>query len=680
MQFPKISIGRSSKRYTHNMSFDNNTTLPFGVVQPLLSQRLDANSKISVNMRQLVRLAPMPVPTFARIFMNNEVSFVPTVDVCPYYEALLTQMSYKGSSSSYYPTQLPSTSNSFLLYHLLTNPSYARYSIFDGNGTLLPMISGSVPSKYSNELYHGLYNISSGSPTIPLLPSGQLYSTDDFISVDGADFVFQAYPGDASQRFTITFKFTDKGKRLRNVLIGLGYSLASDTSRVSIIPLLSFYKAWFDLYYPYRDISWLDTKCFQLIRLIEDYTWDFGKQVNSDNHSSDFLSVLDEISDCFFISKDDILSVHRTSMNISGPHNFPTNFVDFGGRLLSTSQVINSKTGTLPFIDPSDNGEPFGLITLQALQRFTRYFNKNSVIGRRISKYLQVHYGASVANSLFKDSNHVHSFSYPLNIDDIFSQSDTFQVNSDFSSSGDVLGSYAGKGLGFDKSHFEFTAPTDGYIFVLSSLSTPTGYFQGNSGDLYVTDFDTVPSPDFDALGYESSPRGQFFDTNSLAFNDLSSDVNPKLNASFGFVPRYTGLKYHKNIVNGDISRRGTSSSLSAYHLNRIITPYTLEQTSLDTSSRPIVKTSFLHGTIPNASSTWRFLSAHEWLGNYDRIFYNSSELFPHGYHPLYAHDDNFIIQTVFDSKVTNLLKPLSQSFDTYEESTDDSSVDVNPE
>ena len=113
MKFPNISLGRVSKRYTHNMSFDNNTTLPFGVVQPLMSQRLEPKAKISVDMRQLVRLAPMPVPTFARLYMNNEVSFVPTVDVCPYYESLVSQLSYSNGSKTFYPTKLPRTTKSY---------------------------------------------------------------------------------------------------------------------------------------------------------------------------------------------------------------------------------------------------------------------------------------------------------------------------------------------------------------------------------------------------------------------------------------------------------------------------------------------------------------------------------------------------------------------------------------
>ena len=178
MKFPNISLGRSTKNYTHNMSFDNSTTLPFGVVQPLMSQRLEAKSKISVDMRQLVRLAPMPVPTFARMYMNNEVSFVPTVDVCPYYEALISNLSYSGTSRTYYPTELPQTSNSTLLYYLLTSDD-TYYTIYDASGTQVDA-SADLLNTVNKVLFEELFGSNSYVPAaFRLLNSLQSQGTYD---------------------------------------------------------------------------------------------------------------------------------------------------------------------------------------------------------------------------------------------------------------------------------------------------------------------------------------------------------------------------------------------------------------------------------------------------------------------------------------------------------------------
>ena len=59
--FDKISVGVKTKKYTHHIPFDNNTTMQFGVIQPLFHQFLNANDRLSSDVRQLVRLAPLPV-------------------------------------------------------------------------------------------------------------------------------------------------------------------------------------------------------------------------------------------------------------------------------------------------------------------------------------------------------------------------------------------------------------------------------------------------------------------------------------------------------------------------------------------------------------------------------------------------------------------------------------------
>lgn len=674
MKFPSISLGRSTKTYTHNMSFDNSTTLPFGVVQPLLSQRLEANSTINVNLRQLVRLAPMPVPTFARLWMNNEASFVPFVDVCPYYEALISQLSFTGTTKTYYPTKLPVTSSAYLLWFLLTHND-TGFSIYDSNGT--PITDNTYIQKVNSILLPQFFGPSSVGTGLRELEVESFQFGEGRILPSGCDFVFvQNNQSDTANSFTIAFRFGPSVRRLRSVFIGLGYSLNVDNTPVSLLPLLCYYKAWFDLYYPVRALSWTDTNAYKLIKFIEDYVYNFvPSRANGASYEeprwSAFNQFLQDLCSTFYVAPDDIVSVHRDKLSLFNAHTPPVN--DYAGSFEDVAQDTN---GNLPSIQLGGN---LGYNTLQALQRFTRYFNKNSVIGRRISSFIRVHYGADVANSLYKDAFHVHSFRYPLQVDDIFSTSDTFEVGSDNQSKGELLGSYGGKGIGYDTSKVSFKAPSAGYFLVLGSISTDTGYFQGNSGDLYVTDFDTVPSPDFDALGYELTPKGEFYGFNDTYINNNNSANFHNLNQGFGYVPRYTGLKYHKNIVNGDISRLGTSASLSPYHLNRILTPSTVTVKDVNSAGKLTLDTHSVD--FPGISPVWRYLSSQAWMGNYNRIFYNVGDLYGNqDWRGDYGPDDNFIVQTVFDSKVTNMLKPLSQSFDTYEEATDNGSVDVNPQ
>ena len=61
----KVKFNLPSKRFTNNFSFDNNTTLGIGNVQPLFCKSIVAGSKLSIGYSQLTRLAPLVVPTFA---------------------------------------------------------------------------------------------------------------------------------------------------------------------------------------------------------------------------------------------------------------------------------------------------------------------------------------------------------------------------------------------------------------------------------------------------------------------------------------------------------------------------------------------------------------------------------------------------------------------------------------
>lgn len=83
-----ISLGKSTKKYLRNTDFDNNTTMDFGFCQPLFCQFLLPDSNISVSAKQLVRLAPMPVPSFARVSLVNKfilclgLTFVAIMKLC----------------------------------------------------------------------------------------------------------------------------------------------------------------------------------------------------------------------------------------------------------------------------------------------------------------------------------------------------------------------------------------------------------------------------------------------------------------------------------------------------------------------------------------------------------------------------------------------------------------------
>ena len=662
-----IKLGSSaSKKYSRNMNFDNNTTMPFGFVQPLMSQRLEGKSDISLNLKQVVRLAPMPLPTFGRMKMVNKAVFVPISDVLPYYEALLKGQQYKvnPTGSSYIPITIPYTDNATLQYFLLSWSFVSVYERVSSNPDSYQLID---PIAKNYNWKTALMNKVFGTSVSPEVPQCKiLSSSENYVSFDGADYIVKLDDTHFS-----CFRYTQAMRNLRSIFIGLGYGLDLENGRsVSILPLLCYYKAYFDTYAPKRKLAWTDTYCYGLIQFIED---NYKVNFTATNHSNfeKLWNFLNYLRDCYYVSPDDFVSVHR-QQPINPEADRSTNVINSAG----TSQPIEVPNSYLDAFDSS---------ILSAIKRLSRYVNKDSVIGTKMTDWLRVHFGTDVANSLYKDVYQVGTFDFPLNVKDIFATADTAVTVGANKGDGEFLGAYAGLGLGNGQSHVKFNAPTAGYFFILSSIVPVSGYNQGDQADLYLIDNNSIPNPDFDALGYELNPLSMFVDHNSVCVPGAS--IKPFGNEAFGYVPRYSSLKVRRNIANGDISRRGTSASLSPYHLDRNITTSVVTAIKKDLTDTTKIQYDLSTTTHlpPSASEEWRYLCKYPFLGNFNRIFHNSgNEPQPEStdsQQDFFASpvDDNFIVQSLFEVTVTDFLKPLSESWDTIDEN-DTATKDVQPD
>lgn len=707
----KVSIGVSSKKYSKNMSFDNNTTFSFGAIQPLFCQLLMAKASINVDARQLVRLAPLPVPTFARMKLVNKYCFVPISDVYPAFENLMSGIPYTPDSvgndvslSSYVPTTLPFISNRVLLAMVIGCGCDVSFWVKQSGSPDSANNYGSTPLVSTAPKYRSCVrafnyrlhnNVSSAVPyAIDYIPidGGQ----SDFVTPEGADYVMQIDETDNSTfgvSFIACIRFSQRAKRLRSILLGLGYNLDfANDDKVNMLPLLAFYKAHYNNYELNRSSQWSTTYAYQLITLISQNGFsNFIDLFDGANYDSSQLQmrkrfvgifhsfIFYELSQCWYSYNDDYFSANRLSLtNDVQPLNVP--FVNADGSLgntffnNSTTQDPNestlgkavNQTSKLPFV-----GGDLSLIAFQVCQRLTRYVAKDSVIGRKMSDWVRTKFGSDVANSLYKDVFNVSQSVLPIQVDDIFNSADTAVSGS---GDGEVLGAYGGKGIAFDKSKVSFTAPYYGFFICLSAIVPDSRYFQGCDTSLYGIDKYTLPTTDWDALGFEVTPLGAVFGDNNLCSDELIKKY-PRTSKGFGFMPRFSGYKVKKDIINGDMSRRSTMDDLSPYYLDRIITNQNCD-VQLDEAKNFIVN--FTTGSDIRDPQILRYACRYPYLGNFNRIFYNSGKIV-HGVsadnEPLL--DDNFIVQSVFDMRVSDGLKPISISYDTYEETTDNGTHDV---
>ena len=683
MSFKSVLLGTSAhKNYTHNMSFDNNTTMDFGFLQPLLSQYMLPNSTISVNSKQLVRLAPMPTPSFARMYLQNYARFVKMTDVVPYYESLLSQISFTTpSGQSVKPTQMPVTTNSFLLWNLLVLSRcsvYEKYSLgsIGDDFAYKPLdVVGSLEDKFKYMLQNRFGFVDTDWTYKPEFTTAK-YSVSPLQS----DYTILYSDSESRKDYMFCFQFSARAKRLRKQLIGLGYSLnGEDNKPVSIAPLLAYYKAYYDYFGLTRDIQFEQTNCFKIIQYIWDYNVNFFQLTGhvSSQPLSIFILFLRDFQNLYYTDASSYIAAHRAfPMNGAGSRlpNINTGIYSLVNYASSTSSASRTYLQPNQFSVPANPANPpqFTWLSIDLLRRLSRFVSKDSVIGKRLSDWVKVHYGSDVSFDLFKDSFNISEWRTPIDIDDVFSTSETADVGN--ADKGDYLGAYAGKGIGFGKGGFTFKAPTHGFVFVMSCIVPITNIFQGNDPTLYAIDNDTIPHPEFDALGYEFTPKGVFMGDNFLL--GVKDDLG-LTSKGFGWVPRYTGFKVKKNIVNGDMYCGYFKRDLLPYFNDRLILNHSAQCIDVtDTDGKPTGNFRFYFNTnnVPSASTSWQQICKYGFLSNYNRLFYNvksDTDFVSTGSGDFifdYGEFDNFICQTVFDVKVKNWLKPVQNSYDTVDE------------
>lgn len=690
MSFKSVLLGTSAhKNYTHNLSFDNNTTMDFGFLQPLLSQYMLPNSSISVNSKQLVRLAPMPTPSFARMYLQNYARFVKMTDVVPYFESLLSGISFTTPSGvSVKPTQMPVTTNSFLLWNILCLSRcsvYEKYAIGvnEYGWKHIPLGLADDISDFRDCLFNRFGF--SASLNLAFAPDFAVPS-DSTISPLMSDYIIEDdFANDTTDTtYLFCFQFSTRAKHLRKQLLGLGYSLnGEDNKPVSIAPILAYYKAYYDYFGLTRDIQFEQTNCFKIIGLVWEYVTNFFQldgSVSASNLTL-FINFLRDFVNLYYTDASSYIAAHRsTPMNGAGSR--------IPGVNTSLYSLVNyAQHDTKRYIRPNNFGVPHvdadppltTWLSIDLLRRLSRFVSKDSVIGKRLSDWVKVHYGSDVSFDLFKDSFNISEWRTPIDIDDVFSTSETSDIGN--KDKGDYLGAYAGKGIGFGKGGFTFKAPTHGFVFVMSCIVPITNIFQGNDPTLYAIDNDTIPHPEFDALGYEFTPKGVFLSDNFLLGKE--NDLN-LTNAGFGWVPRYTGFKIKKNIVNGDMCCGYFKRDLLPYFNDRLILSHAASVTDIVDSSGKSTgnfKFGITSNSVPSASTSWQQICKYGFLSNYNRLFYNvksdtSSGLDNYFVNFDYGEFDNFICQTVFDVKVKNWLKPVQNSYDAVDD-TDNSTVNM---
>lgn len=657
MKIGEILLGRVNKRYSHDMSANNSTTFGFGNVQPLYCTYLHKSSDVKINMRQLLRPAPMISPTFGRVQAHTVTRFVAMKDIYPAFDALMAHKAIQGTQR-YIPNNEPLVRNCDMLSVLMLNycsfdiytrdPATTKYklelqSTFHDTTVIRSVLSKSIPT------FNGLQD---NYVHYKLLEKMSAHESELSLTPQSSDFVITDHD------HICCFRLSALGRNIYKILVGLGYGLDyTNSNKITSLPIFAFYKAYFDTYYNKRFINWHDTDVYRVIQAIyndgdSDYLLNYS---NLERFLSNYTNLI-------YSAPADFVSVH-TIDPLNGPtagstapfSNIDVKSINSDGALART----NSLDGKVPNLDTSNRTTWY---QLQALKKLTQYISKDSVIGGRVVDWFKVHFGVTPSEDMFLPSQFIDEHIVNLDIDDVFTTSDTYNPDTN---TGSYTGSYAGKGLGYGQTNDEinFTAKDFGYLIILGALAPEQVYFSGDSPQLYGIDRYTLPNEDFDAMGYELTPYACIasFSASPFVLNDTQIPNYSLAGKSFGFIPRYSGFKVQKSVVNGDFSLRSVRDGLSSYYLDKVI----------DTREVSLVDGQLTQPTSvlpPTASTLWSYPTGIPAVGDYNRIFYNRG--FPTddetrlNWSTLRERlDDNFIFQSRFEVTVVNPFKPIRESY-----------------
>ena len=549
LDYSKLPIASPRNKTRHDLSHRHLTTSAFCEILPTLVSEIVPNTSVNFKVSPFVRLLPMPSPAYTSIKVSNRQFFVPMRTIFPKWNEFITD-----------------TAN----------------------------VSGSQPEVKTIRDYDLAY-IFFNSPELVDTKNKIEFPVDvDQIHADivcAPNSTFNPKNGKP-----VGYNFTPLGARVMKFLNSCGYVFGfsyvgnqtggggvpeSGTTTFSFMPFMAAVKVYIDYYHPAQFMNnqvvlefnafvnsdktaaaYLSDSGIDLFKELRSLTYDHDyytsawQQPNSPSRG-DFSTISLSVTQPQFISVQ------------SGTQKVESNINPTGGQAAGTPILITTsgQGGTPPQLTD------FGLRTLKKL---TDYMARNQFVGSRaVDRYL-ARYGVRLDFSKFNRAQFIDSNEFTINIGDVTSTADTAQAS---------LGSYAGKGVGFNEGqNISFETDEFGYYINITTIMPRVAYFQQyDRMTRHINRFDFW-TPEFDGLGTQAIPCSEIFSGNPLGcYHDAGSSPN----RIFGWQPRYSEYKMSKDIVTGQFVR-GSLPEFDSWATTRnilranLLLPYQYQDNPID--------------------------------------------------------------------------------------------------
>lgn len=694
-QFSNVNVGvKDRKKASFPMSHGVNTTADFGHVQTIQCTYLPlGDTTISYKLSSLVRLAPMVAPTFGKIQQHIFNNFCPCSKIYPYFENVLTGLpvTFKDVSTSEETEvvigKVPYTSAQILTM-LFLGAGHAHYTFWkretdaQGKTFITPR-----PAEWYAENFSAVFdNVFSiwNTQWSSFMNENLVAQTDPDYSPDNAEYVSIDNDGDT----IVTFDFSTKTSQcLYKHFLNAGYKItfSGNGYEVSLLPLMAIAKVIFDN----QSVAMYDNyKSTPMWKLYNYYQSNLPHGLSGFRNGATseegveialFIDILSYLSQTYMTEDVNFVSAHvnndssftQSSMSSlfgdlvlqgyypgEGPTEFPVKdkFILPGSNGSPDAGSGNAVNGGTPSFALGYYNSSFSQLDDEMLKKLYYLQNKSSQVGFAMREQLVARGFNAFVDEV--DSTMLGYQRMDIEIESVTSLSDTYNTST---KQGASLGQFGGRGVGYkENDQITYTAKEYGYLVVTMAILPQSGFVLGLDKSVLQVDPTTIYTPELDGFGFESSPNAILGKNNQLQDMYDQEDVE-----TFGYIPRFTGIKCKNNRCQGDMARRKYQNNYLPYQLDRILTPSHLNSSPVPNSDSSYYISLSLQPYLPEAGKEWRQPTRYAFLSNYNRIFQNYSEGQLLSFNESI---DNFVVHCWFDSTMYARMLPVADTFETQEE------------
>lgn len=584
-------------RSKHNLGNEHITTTSWGSLIPIYTQTLLPGDTVYYDPKIFIRTPAAQTATFGQVRVTQASFFVPTRILWDDWTDFITG----GLNSTEVYTKPYILWSDLTMMSFLEGPDSKPLSIFDSD--MLQTLEG-LTTRY-------------GIPYFPLFSYGH---TTDLIT----NFGLNPYAG-MSHNPSI-----DNTNAVRTNV---------QNQRIDILPFRAYQKIWWDWF---RDSvlipESLKDDYLKTDGLYQDLLWDNLSHAGSADDVSDWnnivFSLLNQFKTRKIAYRKDYFTTAKTDPQVGSAALVPVNLAntDLNPGFNYNRFIGTDGSGTVGSVSLTSTTPPsaslvsnstsvigqFQLEVFRTMNALQRYTEKNMIVGTRPVNLFLARYGYAPSAARYDMAELVGGDDRYLDWVQVTSTADTSDGES-----GASLADVSSYGrLFFSPSKQTYTAHEHGIFISVLAIQPVVGYCDGIDKMWQLFEKEDYFTEEYENTGFEVIAEKELFApgfrtslVNGDDYGEMPNGITAQYSGddAFGFQERYSGWKWHRDVLGGDFVRYSTSLGGDAFHTFRRF------------------------GQVPNLNPAFVDVNTLQYGNNWNRLFVDTNV----DYNPFYLDINN---------------------------------------